>query len=523
MKKNIKLVVSIIIIIICIVGIIFIFNKENKRINVENITLLNENSSKIVNNNNIYLNNLEVVIIVLLIFIILFIVGYLIYTYIIKSMEKKYIFISILGIIFVSSITSYLTIKYINNKLSKSIISTDYEITPKSDTILSKNISLNYKKYTTYDNNKNAIMINNNSIVELKNSTINKLGDTTDKVLSKVYGINSGILVLKDSMLYLYNTTINTNGLGASGIYSTLSNSSVNMDMVNIDTSGNNSFGISSSIGGSINGTNIKVKTSSSYSPVVMNNKGTIKLSSCILESNGKYSPIIDTNNRIVLSNCEGDSNNSSIGYIKDNSYLEINSSKFKVTGNKASNNSKEGGFIIKDSSKSINKNSVITINDSDIEIKKQSKIFDSVPMFNIDSLNTTINLTNNKFTYGSDIFLNINNNKKDIIKVVLNSNNQDIEGNITVDTDVNLEINLNKSTFNGSINSENRAKKIVLNISKDSKVILNNDIYVSVINNMLDDYSNIISNGYNIYYKKKLNSKTGDIEFKDGGKLINY
>ena len=59
-------------------------------------------------------------------------------------------------------------------------------------------------------------------------------------------------------------------------------------------------------------------------------------------------------------------------------------------------------------------------------------------------------------------------------------------------------------SSFEGSINSSNEAKSIILKLSKDSKIKLTGDSYVTSLDDEDTSYKNIDFNGYKLYVNRK-------------------
>lgn len=75
---------------------------------------------------------------------------------------------------------------------------------------------------------------------------------------------------------------------------------------------------------------------------------------------------------------------------------------------------------------------------------------------------------------------------------VTLNLNDENISGNIIVDSISSLEMNLESTTYEGIINGDN----INIIVDKNSSIKLTGDSYIKSIN----DYSNIDFNGYKLY-----------------------
>lgn len=60
-------------------------------------------------------------------------------------------------------------------------------------------------------------------------------------------------------------------------------------------------------------------------------------------------------------------------------------------------------------------------------------------------------------------------------------------------------------SSFEGSINSSNEAKSIILKLSKNSKIKLTGDSYVTSLDDEDTSYKNINFNGYKLYVNGKV------------------
>lgn len=84
---------------------------------------------------------------------------------------------------------------------------------------------------------------------------------------------------------------------------------------------------------------------------------------------------------------------------------------------------------------------------------------------------------------------------------VTLNLKNQNVSGNIVVDSISTLVMSLsNSSYYEGVINSSKEAKSITLKLSKNSKIKLLGDSYVTSLDDEDSSYSNIDFNGYKLY-----------------------
>ena len=138
-------------------------------------------------------------------------------------------------------------------------------------------------------------------------------------------------------------------------------------------------------------------------------------------------------------------------------------------------------------------KNSTITTNKGD--------------SFYVTNTNATINLENNKIV-NNDSTGNLLRIQKDSWGnsgsnggiVTFNLTNQEVNGNIVVDSISKLTMNLkNGSSFRGAINSSNEGE-VVLELDVTSSITLTGNTYIKTLINSDSTNSNINLNGYKLY-----------------------
>jgi hypothetical protein len=80
----------------------------------------------------------------------------------------------------------------------------------------------------------------------------------------------------------------------------------------------------------------------------------------------------------------------------------------------------------------------------------------------------------------------------------------------------------LRSEYFSGSVNPDNQADSMVVNLKSGATWELTEDSYVTTLVDEDGSFSNIKSNGHNIYYSKAGNSFGGKtIKLPGGGKLM--
>lgn len=532
MKKTFGIFFNLFLIIVSLGAIFISIGYEKQSVDSYNNLLLTSIEENIELKSGM-LNNIEITIIFLSVVIFILSIMFLLkIVFKIHITSFWHILIYLIASILISIAIVYVIVYLVNKymlSVNKEKVYNNYNtniIVPNGCNEIVSDTNYSFKKYSCNDNDKNTILLKNGSNSYLSNLTIYKYGNSTNLLSSKIYGTNSAILVLKDTKVNISNTTIDTFDTGSNAIFSALDNSHISANMVNIQTASGNACGMVASLNGYVSASNVRIKTSSSSSPAISSLRGgKVDIENAIIGTNSVDSPIIRTSSTVNLINSTADANNSSVLNLEGVGNVKIVNSDIRVSANKFNKESYDSAFYIYRNFK-LKRNdeyAYLDVIDSNVEIKKQSKVYNKAPIFTIYNNNAVINISNDDFKYGSDIFLNIINNNNNSIFVKLNSNNQQIDGDINIDNKSVLELSFNDTVFNGSINNENNAVKITLNIDKNSTLELTNDSYISVINNSDKDYDNINSNGYNLYYNPEQNKTLNGeiINLKGGGKLI--
>lgn len=146
------------------------------------------------------------------------------------------------------------------------------------------------------------------------------------------------------------------------------------------------------------------------------------------------------------------------------------------------------------------------TSKDSSLSIQENSNYYKIAPMFFITNTDAVINLENTTLNYGSNILISAKgtsewgNTGSNGGNITFNAANQLLKGNIELDKLSTLSLNLSSSNYEGTINNSNTAKNINIKLSKNSKIVLTGDSYISSLDNEDSSNSNIDFNGYKLY-----------------------
>ena len=262
------------------------------------------------------------------------------------------------------------------------------------------------------------------------------------------------------------------------------------------------------------NAKNLTIETSGTSSAAIRSDRGggTITVDGGTYKTTGKGSPSIYSTANVTVSNATLTSTSSEGVVIEGKNSVVLENVSLEDTNNTLNGQSTTykniflyqsmSGDAADGSATFIAKNSNITTNKGDTLYVTNTT--SSITLEN----NTIINndKTGNLLRIQKDSWGNSGSNGGD---VTLTLKNQNVSGNIVVDSISTLNMSLtSKSYFEGAINSDNSAKNITLKLDKNSKIKLTADTYVTTLDDEDTTYSNIDLNGYNLYINNTKLSK---------------
>ena len=437
--------------------------------------------------------------------------------------NKDKIMINILSIIILTSGLTCLSAKITNNSLSDSNANPNQNggqnnssVTYSSQKEITEDTEINEGSYSSTTKDENAIMVNGDVDVNISNITVNKTGDSDGGDSTSFYGTNSAILAKSGANLTLKNITVTTDATGANGIFSyggsaTTNNSNSDGTTIiisdsKITTKKDNSGGIMTTGGGIMNVYNLDIETYGTSSAAIRTDRGggTVTVDGGTYKTTGQGSPTIYSTADITVSNATLTAEASEGIVIEGKNSVTINNVTLTDTNNKLNGQSTtyKNIFLYQSmSGDAANGNSVFAANSSTITTNKGDTFY-------ITNTSSTINLTNNQIINNDSTgnFLRAQadswgTNGSNGGDVTLNMTNQKALGNIVIDKISTLVLNMKESSyFEGTINVDNSAKSIKLNLDSTSKIKLTGDSYVTEFTNSDSTNSNIDFNGYKLY-----------------------
>ena len=358
-------------------------------------------------------------------------------------------------------------------------------------------------KYETSEASKNALLVSGGTSI-LSNITVTKSGDESSES-SDFYGTNAGILAYNGASVNIKNSNIETNGAHANAVFA-YGTGKIDITDSTIKTSKNNSGAIMVTGGGNLVANNVTATTQGNSSAPIRSDRGggELTVNGGSYTANGVGSPAIYSTADITVNNATLTSTASEGAIVEGKNSITLNNTTLTDTNTTLNGQSEtyKNIFLYQSMSGDADEGTAsFTAKDSKITTNKGDTIF-------VTNTTATIYLENNTIVNNdkTGAFLRVQagkwgNSGSNGGNVTLNAVNQKIEGDIIVDNISTLSIKLsNSSNYIGTINSDNKAKKLEISLDKTSTLTLTGDSYVTSLNNEVSDNSNINLNGFTLY-----------------------
>ena len=416
-------------------------------------------------------------------------------------------------------------------------------ITEKSMAVIevTKNENVSNLREISKEDNKSVIQVSNKAKYNATNLELTKeSGKSTDFDSSTLYGLNSTFIAKEGSEIFLEDSKLSSSISYSSAFFATGLETTATLNNVELSTDKDNSSALNASSEAKIDISNSEIKTKGNNSDAIktLDANSLININDSTIITEGQNSTLLYSKGKIEALNIKGTSN-SYLAIIEDRNSLELTNANLITNGQDKTINEYLGAFLIysqESASASNNYTSAkLDIIDSIIEINKDSSWYDKTPLFYLTNTEANINITNTTLNYGSDILLKAvaNNEYGDIgdnaASVTLTATDQELTGEIIVDSNSKVRLNLNNSTYEGKINVDNLSSNVDVTFDYDSRWELTGDSYINILQITKTDYLRknvrkyIRSNGYNVYYNSANNEwlEGRTYNLQGGGKLI--
>ncbi len=360
--------------------------------------------------------------------------------------------------------------------------------------------------YSSTGDDENALRVDN-ATATLTNITVNKTeGSSSSTDNGDFYGMNAGLLAQNGATVTIKNATVNTSVKNGNGVFSYGTGTTVNISDSTIRTTGDCSGGIQTTGGGTTNASNLDVETQGNSSAAIRSDRGggTVNVKGGSYVTNGTGSPSVYCTADVSVSEATLTANNSEAVVVEGKNSVTL--TDCTITGNMTG--------TYQDDSENIHNIMIYQSMSGDAEVGEANFTAEggsitakSGDMFYITNTDCTISLKNVAFQLANEVFLRVEGNSSSRGwgqegsnggDVVLNAENQKIEGQILVDEISSLKLSLTDgSSFKGCINPDGAEGTVDVTLSEDSTWTLTGDTYVSRFTGSTD---NITANGYHLY-----------------------
>ncbi|MBQ7740931.1 MAG: hypothetical protein IJT65_06850 [Eubacterium sp.] len=372
------------------------------------------------------------------------------------------------------------------------------------------------ESYVSESADESAVLVTNGGSATISDAKINKKsGDCSNNESGEFYGVNSGVLVQKDSTAIISDTEINTSAGGANAVFATGEGAKIYLKNTTITTTGERSSrGLDATYGGYIEADNVKITTQGGSCAVLATDRGegTVIAKNSTLETNGSGSPVIYSTGDISITNTKGTANGSQMVVIEGKNSATVTNSTLTASASGNRGDTDVAGVMIYQSMSGDagEGTGTFTAKGSALSVQKDSKYYKTAPMFFITNTDAVINLTDTKLAFGSGILIRAKGTDEwgtsgsNAGNVTLNAKKQTLKGDIEADKISSVTLNLEASSYEGTINKADSAKSVKLKLDKSSKIKLTGDSYVTSLENADSSNANIDFNGYTLYVNGK-------------------
>ena len=265
---------------------------------------------------------------------------------------------------------------------------------------------------------------------------------------------------------------------------------------VKITTHSDKSRGLDATYNGIINADNVVINTDGQSCAALATDRGegevhvkNSQINTGVSKDSGRGSPLIYSTGNITAENTQGTAYVSQIACIEGKNSIEL--TNCDLTGY-AEGNRQDGDeyvdlggiFIYQSMSGDADVGtSQFTAKNSELKIAEESSVYKTAPMFHITNTACVINLENTECDFGSGDFLEASGQNQWGSEgsnggvCELNTNNEEIDGNLIIDSISTLTWTMENTEFNGAINSTGNT---TVNVGEGSTWTLAGDSSVS-------------------------------------------
>lgn len=372
-------------------------------------------------------------------------------------------------------------------------------------TTIDSDTSVSAQSYASSGDDENALRIDG-ATASLNNITINKTGGASSNTENgDFYGMNAGLLAFNGATVTLSGATVTTNAVNGNGVFSYGTGTIVNISDSVIRTTMNNSGGIQTTGGATMNATNLDVETQGGSSAAIRSDRGggDVNVSGGTYVTNGTGSPAIYSTADITVENATLAANASEAVVVEGKNSVTLNN--VTLSGNMQADT---------DAAENVQNIMIYQSMSGDAEVGHSSFtatggsiLANAGDMFYVTNTTCTISLTDVTLTLANGTLLNVSGNTSSRGWGTAGANggsctfiasSQTLSGNIIVDSISSLDFQMSDSSvFTGAINTSGAAGTVNMTLGSGCQWVLTGDSYLS---SFTGDISQIVTGGYSVF-----------------------
>jgi len=365
-----------------------------------------------------------------------------------------------------------------------------------SATVLSSGDAITGGTYTATGTDESVLEASGNVVATVTGALLQKTsGDASSADDSSFKGVNAAVRVYGKATVTLKDCTIESSADNATGVFAYDGGTVYISDSV-VNVTGGGAGGIQVAGGGTLYANNLTVTSASKAAIRSDRGGGTMVVDGGTYTSTGSNGcPAIYSTADITVKNAVCVSTNSRAVIIEGKNSVTLENCTLTGNDQSTKSGSIRANVLLYQSASgdAAEGTSVFTMTGGSITSL-------SGAMFYCTNTSSVINLTGAELVLSEDGSLLIvsagrwGTDGKNGGKCTLNAKNQTLAGTITVDSISSLELNLENSTFTGSISGEGTVN---VTLDENSTWTLTGDSYIT---SFTGDVSSIITNGYTLY-----------------------
>ena len=371
-------------------------------------------------------------------------------------------------------------------------------------TVDGKEESQSGQTYNAAAKDTSPVFVTNAGKLTLSNATVTSSGNSSSTDNSSFYGLNSGILVNQAAALVMSGSKVTTSGIGANGVFSSGTGSTVTLSDVTINATGDGAHAVMATLGGTMTLTNVNMTTTGGSASAIATDRGsgTINVTGGTVNTSGNNSADIYSTGAITVNSATMTSSGAEAAVIEGANSITLTDTKLTST-----KQNKWGVMIYQSfSGDAEGSEGTFTMSGGSLNLSAIGG-----PLFYVTNTTGNIALKNVAVSVASGTLLKASsgdwgNSGSNGGNAVVTADSQTLTGNVVADNVSTVKLTLqNASTLTGYLNTEHTAKQMELTLDSTSLWNVTADSYLSCLTDASgisgSSITNINGNDHTVYY----------------------